>query len=95
MLAGNTGGMDTPHNFAMFTDEGNVLLGEIAEQFLGEWAIISSDIDQVVVTFERYIESQHEEFAAKHGEYSDTAVRDELHKWFTRRLTRPNLYIVR
>ena len=72
--------------FAMFTDEGNAEVARLAEQMLGEWTICASDISRVVHTWERYVESEHPEFCAKHGEYSDTAVRDELYSFFENRL---------
>jgi len=72
--------------FAMFTDEGNDEVARLAEQFLGEWTIVADNISQVVHAWERYVESEHPEFCAKHGEYSDTAVREVLYSFFEKRL---------
>ncbi len=76
-------------DFAMFTDEGNAEVARLAEQMLSEWAIIASDISRVVYTWERYVEAEHPEFCAKHSEYSDTAVREELYSFYEDRLGKP------
>ena len=83
--------MTNKTDFAMFTDEGNAEVARLAEKMLSEWAIIASDISQVVHTWERYVEAEHPEFCAKHSEYSDTAVREELYSFYEVRLGRPKL----
>ena len=74
------------HRFGMFTEYGNTRLGELAEQYLNEQPLTPYDIDLIVWSFDKYIETEQIWFAAHHGEYSDTAVRDSLHDWFTAKL---------
>lgn len=75
-------------NFAMFTDEGNAEVARLVELMLTEWAIVADDIGDVVRTWDRYVKSEHPDFCAKHGEYSDTAVRDEVYSFYEARLSR-------
>ena len=75
--------------FAMYSDEGNAEVARLAEKMLSECAIVADNISKVVHAWERYVESEHSEFCAKHSEYSDTAVRDELYSFFEYRLGDP------
>ena len=70
----------------MFTDYGNIALEKIAELYLKEQPITPYDIDLIVWSFDQYVEKEHDWFASHHGEYSDTAVRDNLHDWFTKKV---------
>jgi len=72
--------------FAMYTQEGNDEVARVAEQFLADCLIVAESISHVVHTWERYAKSEHPDFCAKHGEYSDTAVRDVLYSFFAKRL---------
>lgn len=72
--------------FAMFTDEGNAEVARLVEQMLTEWTIAADDISKVVFTWERYAEAEHPDFCAKHTEYSDTAVREEVYAFYEDRL---------
>lgn len=74
--------------FAMFTDEGNAEVARLTELMLTEWAIVADDISGVVHTWERYVKTQHPDFCIKHGEYSDTAVREEVYSFYEDRLAR-------
>ena len=73
---------NTKTYFAMFTDEGNAGVAQTAEKMLTDCVIVAESISHVVHTWERYVESEHPEFCAKHPEYSDTAVREELYSFF-------------
>lgn len=78
--------MTNKTDFAMFTDEGNAEVARLVEQMLTEWTIAADDISKVVFTWERYVEAEHPDFCAKHTEYSDTAVREEVYAFYKDRL---------
>lgn len=77
---------NTKNSFAMFSQEGNDEVARLAEKMLADYMIVAESISHVVWTWERYVESEHEEFCAKHTEYSDTAVREELYSFFEKQL---------
>lgn len=87
MMGCHTGSMTNKTYFAMFTDEGNAEVARLVEQMLTEWTIAADDISKVVFTWERYVEAEHPDFCAKHTEYSDTAVREEVYAFYEDRLT--------
>ena len=77
---------NTKTYFAMFSDEGNAGIAQTAEKMLTDCVIVAESISHVVWAWERYVESEHQEFCSKHPEYSDTAVREALYSFFEKRL---------
>jgi len=51
----------------------------IANKFLGEWAIIASDIPSVVKSFRRYLNLE--------TDYSEALDSAAVHEWFAHRLS--------
>ena len=85
MMPYNTESM-TKTNYAMFTPEGNAEVARLAELMLEQHLIVADNISQIVHAWERFVQSEHPEFCKAHGEYSDTAVREELFVFFEKRL---------
>lgn len=77
---------NTKTYFAMYTPEGNAEVSRLAEKMLHDCLIVADSISAVVHSWEEYVQSEHPDFCAKHTEYSDTAVREEMYVFFANRL---------